>query len=93
MKADDVEGALTKVIAPGYITNLDHFVSQLKKDESFTPHGKMLHAFNVTPCKFFFSFPGFLLLKQKINIHKIKFPRNIFILVSHIKLTFHKYYG
>ncbi|XP_004931327.2 histone acetyltransferase type B catalytic subunit [Bombyx mori] len=49
MKADDVEGALTKVIAPGYITNLDHFVSQLKKDESFTPHGKMLHAFNVTP--------------------------------------------
>ncbi|XP_075984433.1 histone acetyltransferase 1 [Anticarsia gemmatalis] len=49
MKPDDVEGALKKVLAPGYVTNLDHFVSILEKDESFTPHGKMLHAFTVTP--------------------------------------------
>ncbi|XP_047034678.1 histone acetyltransferase type B catalytic subunit [Helicoverpa zea] len=49
MKADDVEGALTKVLAPGYVTNLDHFVSILKKDESFTPHGQLLHAFSVDP--------------------------------------------
>ncbi|KAG6456073.1 histone acetyltransferase type B catalytic subunit isoform X2 [Manduca sexta] len=49
MKADDVEGALKKVLAPGYVTNLDHFVSVLKKDESFTPHGQLLHAFTVTP--------------------------------------------
>ncbi|CAH0402376.1 unnamed protein product [Chilo suppressalis] len=49
MKADDVEGALTKVLAPGYVTNLDHFVSMLEKDKSFTPHGRLLHAFTVTP--------------------------------------------
>lgn len=49
MKADDVQGALTKVLAPGYVTNLDHFVSLLKKDESFTPHGQLLHAFTINP--------------------------------------------
>lgn len=47
MKPDDVEGALKKVLAPGYITNLDNFVSTLKKDDSFTPHGKLIHAFTV----------------------------------------------
>ncbi|KAH9632022.1 hypothetical protein HF086_016582 [Spodoptera exigua] len=50
MKADDVEGALTKVIAPGFTTNLDHFVSKLKKDETFVPYGKLIHAFQATPC-------------------------------------------
>ncbi|XP_028158582.1 histone acetyltransferase type B catalytic subunit [Ostrinia nubilalis] len=49
MKADDVEGALKKVLAPGYVTNLDRFVSLLEKDKSFTPHGRLLHAFSVTP--------------------------------------------
>lgn len=49
MKPDDVEGALTKVLAPGYVTNLDHFVSILKKDESFVPHGELIHAFSVEP--------------------------------------------
>ncbi|CAH0677783.1 unnamed protein product [Spodoptera exigua] len=49
MKADDVEGALTKVIAPGFTTNLDHFVSKLKKDETFVPYGKLIHAFQATP--------------------------------------------
>lgn len=52
MKPDDVEGALTKVLAPGYATNLDHFVSILKKDESFVPHGELIHAFSVEPCKY-----------------------------------------
>lgn len=47
MKADDVEGALKKVLAPGYVTNLDQFVSLLKKDEVFTPHGQLLHSFSV----------------------------------------------
>lgn len=51
MKADDVEGALKKVLAPGYVTNLDRFVSLLEKDKSFTPHGRLLHAFTVTPGK------------------------------------------
>ncbi|XP_026761468.1 histone acetyltransferase type B catalytic subunit [Galleria mellonella] len=49
MRADDVEGALKKVLAPGYVTNLDHFISLLDKDKSFTPHGQLLHAFTVTP--------------------------------------------
>lgn len=51
MKADDVEGALKKVLAPGYVTNLDQFVSLLKKDEAFIPHGKLLHAFSINCCK------------------------------------------
>lgn len=51
MKADDVESALKKVLAPGYVTNLDHFVSKLDKDGLFTPHGTLLHAFTVKPCK------------------------------------------
>lgn len=49
MKADDVEGALRKVLAPGYVTNIDYFVSLLKKDDSFIPHGKLLHSFTHTP--------------------------------------------
>ncbi|CAD0204803.1 unnamed protein product [Chrysodeixis includens] len=78
MKADDVEGALTKVLAPGYVTNLDHFVSILKKDESFVPHGQMLHAFTVTPFdggdkrsfEVYFSeisTPGFLVYHERLQ--------------------------
>lgn len=53
MKADDVEGALTKVLAPGYVTNLDNFVALLAKDESFVPYGQLIHAFSVLPRKLF----------------------------------------
>ncbi|XP_053615712.1 histone acetyltransferase type B catalytic subunit isoform X2 [Plodia interpunctella] len=49
MKADDVEGALKKVLAPGFVTNLDHFISLVDKDKSFIPHGRLVHAFTVTP--------------------------------------------
>ncbi|XP_068619673.1 histone acetyltransferase type B catalytic subunit [Battus philenor] len=49
MKADDVEGALRNVLAPGYVTNLDHFVNKLEKDQHFKPHGQLLHTFTVTP--------------------------------------------
>ncbi|XP_045538159.1 histone acetyltransferase type B catalytic subunit [Papilio machaon] len=45
MKADDVEGALRKVLAPGYVTNLDRFISLLGKDRNFVPHGQLEHAF------------------------------------------------
>ncbi|CAG9793426.1 unnamed protein product [Diatraea saccharalis] len=48
MKADDVEGALKKVLAPGYVTNLDQFVSMVEKDKTFTPNGRLLHAFTTT---------------------------------------------
>ncbi|XP_061728551.1 histone acetyltransferase type B catalytic subunit [Cydia pomonella] len=49
MKADDVEGAMKKILAPGYTTNLDQFVSLLEKDKAFRPMGKMLHSFTATP--------------------------------------------
>lgn len=52
MKADDVEGALKKVLSPGYITNLDTFVSKLEKDVLFKPHGELVHAFTVKSCKY-----------------------------------------
>ncbi|CAF4916101.1 unnamed protein product [Pieris macdunnoughi] len=45
LKADDIEGEIRKVLAPGYFTNLDEFVSALETDKSFTPHGKLLHSF------------------------------------------------
>lgn len=51
MKADDVEGALKKVLAPGYVTNLDNFVSLLAKDESFLPYGQLIHKFSLLPRK------------------------------------------
>lgn len=54
MKADDVEGALKKVLAPGYVTNLDHFVSLLAKDDSFKPYGQLIREFSVLPRKLFF---------------------------------------
>lgn len=54
MKADDIEGALKKVLAPGYVTNLDHFVSLLAKDESFVPYGQLIHAFTVPSRKFLY---------------------------------------
>ncbi|CAG9568008.1 unnamed protein product [Danaus chrysippus] len=50
LKADDIEEALKKVLAPGYVTNLDVFVSMLEKDKSFTPHGKLIHTFSTIPC-------------------------------------------
>lgn len=51
MKADDVEGALKKVLSPGYTTNLDTFVSKLEKDALFKPYGELVHAFTVKSCK------------------------------------------
>ncbi|XP_013139700.1 PREDICTED: histone acetyltransferase type B catalytic subunit [Papilio polytes] len=47
MKADDVEGTLRKVLAPGYVTNLDRFISLLGKDRNFVPHGQLEHAFTL----------------------------------------------
>ncbi|XP_052744341.1 histone acetyltransferase type B catalytic subunit [Bicyclus anynana] len=46
LKPDDVEGALRKVLAPGYVTNIDEFVSMLKKDKQFKPHGVLVQSFS-----------------------------------------------
>ncbi|XP_034836050.1 histone acetyltransferase type B catalytic subunit [Maniola hyperantus] len=45
LKPDDAEGALQKVLAPGYVTNIDQFVSMLKKDRQFKPHGILVQTF------------------------------------------------
>lgn len=45
LKPDDVEGALQKILAPGYVTNIDQFVSMLKKDRKFKPHGILAQTF------------------------------------------------
>ncbi|VVD03728.1 histone acetyltransferase type B catalytic subunit [Leptidea sinapis] len=47
LKADDIEGEIKKVLAPGYVTNIDQFVSMLKKDKIFTPYGKLIQSFNI----------------------------------------------
>ncbi|XP_026497370.1 histone acetyltransferase type B catalytic subunit [Vanessa tameamea] len=49
LKADDIEGALKNVLAPGYVTNLDVFVSLLEKDKLFTPQGELINSFTITP--------------------------------------------
>lgn len=45
LKADDIEGALRKVIPAGYISNLDEFVNKLPQEEKFRPFGTLIHSF------------------------------------------------
>lgn len=52
MIADDVEMALKKVLAQGYVTNLDWFVSLLENDKTFVPYGRLIHSFTVKTCKY-----------------------------------------
>ncbi|XP_067004965.1 histone acetyltransferase type B catalytic subunit isoform X2 [Anabrus simplex] len=47
LEADDVMGQVSKVIQPGYKTNLDDFRNDLPKDASFVPYGELLHSFSV----------------------------------------------
>ncbi|XP_041982856.1 histone acetyltransferase type B catalytic subunit [Aricia agestis] len=49
LKPDDIEGCMKKVLAPGYLKNIDLFVSSLEKDKNFTPCGTLKHSFTVTP--------------------------------------------
>lgn len=48
LKADDIEGALKNVLAPGFLTNLDVFVSKLDKEKSFTPYGDLIYSFTTS---------------------------------------------
>ncbi|XP_045454646.1 histone acetyltransferase type B catalytic subunit [Melitaea cinxia] len=48
LKADDIEGALKNVLAPGFLTNLDVFVSKLHKEKSFTPYGDLIYSFTTS---------------------------------------------
>lgn len=51
LTADDVQAEMDKILAPGYFTNLDRFVSCLRKDEKFVPYGKMIHSFTIETSK------------------------------------------
>lgn len=48
MKADDVIGKITKLLATGcFYTNIDEFLSKLAKEESFQPFGEKIHSWTI----------------------------------------------
>lgn len=47
--ADDVECQISKVLQPGYLTNLDDFRNKISKDEKFKPFGELLRSFTTEP--------------------------------------------
>lgn len=48
MKADDVVGKVTKLLATGcFYTNIDEFLSKLAKEESFQPFGEKIHSWTI----------------------------------------------
>ncbi|XP_045209831.2 histone acetyltransferase type B catalytic subunit-like [Mercenaria mercenaria] len=47
LQPDDVIGALSKEMPPGYYTNIDDFSAALAKDANFKPYGELLHSYTV----------------------------------------------
>ncbi|KAH3703489.1 histone acetyltransferase type B catalytic subunit-like [Dreissena polymorpha] len=47
LKPDDVIGALSKEIPPGYYTSIDDFSASVAKDATFKPFGELLHTYTV----------------------------------------------
>nr|CAG4647919.1 EOG090X06NC [Moina brachiata]SVE93024.1 EOG090X06NC [Moina brachiata] len=45
--ADDVISAISPKLQPGYLTNLNDFVSALSKEDSFKPPGELLHTYKL----------------------------------------------
>nr|CAG4640040.1 EOG090X06NC [Daphnia pulex]SVE84882.1 EOG090X06NC [Daphnia pulex] len=45
--ADDVMGAITPKLPPGYMTNLDDFLVTLNKEQSFKPPGELLSTYSI----------------------------------------------
>lgn len=49
LKADDVSGKITDLLTTGcYYTNIDEFLSKLRKEESFKPIGEKVDSLHVT---------------------------------------------
>lgn len=46
VKADEILGVISEKLQPGFHTNIDNFRSSLLKDETFKPHGELIHSFN-----------------------------------------------
>lgn len=47
VEADEVLSKIADKLAPNVHDSLDAFIESLKKDETFRPHGKLLHSFSV----------------------------------------------
>nr|CAG4639199.1 EOG090X06NC [Daphnia magna]SVE80131.1 EOG090X06NC [Daphnia magna]SVE81329.1 EOG090X06NC [Daphnia magna]SVE82507.1 EOG090X06NC [Daphnia magna] len=45
--ADDVMGAISAKLPPGYMTNLDDFVATLNKEQTFKPFGELLSTYSI----------------------------------------------
>nr|SVE89275.1 EOG090X06NC [Daphnia sinensis] len=45
--ADDVMGAISAKLPPGYMTNLDDFVATLNKEQTFKPFGDLLSTYSI----------------------------------------------
>nr|CAG4641713.1 EOG090X06NC [Eurycercus lamellatus] len=45
--ADDVIGAISPKLQPGFTTNLDEFLASLNKEQSFKPPGELLHSYTI----------------------------------------------
>ncbi len=46
-QADDVMGAISPKLPPGFMTNLDDFLVSLNKEQSFKPPGELLSTYTV----------------------------------------------
>ncbi|CAL7949823.1 unnamed protein product [Xylocopa violacea] len=47
VEADEVLPKIAEKLAPQVHTNIDTFIESLKKDDTFRPHGELLHSFSV----------------------------------------------
>ncbi|XP_039282552.1 histone acetyltransferase type B catalytic subunit [Nilaparvata lugens] len=48
VEADNIMEKLSKILQPGFLTNIDTFVASLDKEPSFEPYGELKHSFKVT---------------------------------------------
>lgn len=47
IEADEVLPKIADKLAPQIHTNIDSFIDSLKKDDTFRPHGELLHSFSI----------------------------------------------
>lgn len=47
VEADEVLPKIAEKLAPQVHDNIDAFIESLKKDDTFKPHGELLHSFSV----------------------------------------------
>lgn len=47
VEADEVLPKLTDKLAPKVHSNMDSFIVSLKNDETFTPHGDLIHSVTI----------------------------------------------